>query len=77
MALRHWIGRSLDGSRTHCIDHGGRHAPHTVTAKGVFDSRSIAAGKSWKYVARTLGEYPYLCTFHPNMKGTLRVLPVE
>lgn len=51
--------------------------PHTVTAKSVFDARSIAEGKSWKYTARTPGEYPYLCTFHPNMKGTLRVLPVE
>jgi plastocyanin len=47
--------------------------PHTVTAKGVFDSRSIAAGQSWKYTARKAGEYHYLCTFHPNMKGTLRV----
>jgi plastocyanin len=47
--------------------------PHTVTAKGVFDSRSIAAGHSWKYTARKAGEHHYLCTFHPNMKGTLRV----
>ena len=47
--------------------------PHTVTAKGSFDSHDIAAGKSWKYVARKAGEYPYICTFHPNMKGTLTV----
>ena len=47
--------------------------PHTVTAKGAFDSHDIAAGKSWKYVARKAGEYPYICTFHPNMKGTLTV----
>lgn len=51
--------------------------PHTATAKGVFDSGSIAAGQSWKYTASKPGEYPYVCTFHPNMKGTLRVLPVE
>jgi Plastocyanin len=47
--------------------------PHTVTAKGVVDSRSIDAGRSWKYTARRVGEHPYICTFHPNMKGTLRV----
>jgi plastocyanin len=47
--------------------------PHTVTAAGAFDSKSIAAGASWKYEARHRGEYNYTCTFHPNMKGTLRV----
>ena len=26
--------------------------PHTATAKGVFDSHEIAAGKSWKYTPR-------------------------
>jgi plastocyanin len=47
--------------------------PHTVTAKGAFDSHDIAAGKSWKYTARKAGEYAYVCTLHPNMKGTLKV----
>ena len=47
--------------------------PHTVTAKGVFDSREIPAGKSWKYTPRKAGEYPYICTLHPTMKGTLKV----
>ena len=47
--------------------------PHTVTAKGAFDSGSIAAGGSWKYVAKKPGRYAYRCTFHPIMKGTLVV----
>lgn len=47
--------------------------PHTVTAAGAFDSKSIAAGASWKYKPRHAGEYTYSCTFHPNMKGTLGV----
>ncbi len=47
--------------------------PHTVTAPGKFDSRDIAADGSWKYVARAAGEYAYICTLHPNMKGMLRV----
>jgi len=47
--------------------------PHTVTSKGAFDSHDIAGGKSWKYTARKAGEYAYICTLHPNMKGTLKV----
>jgi plastocyanin len=47
--------------------------PHTVTAKGAFDSHDIAPGKRWEYTARKSGEYPYACTLHPNMKGTLDV----
>jgi plastocyanin len=47
--------------------------PHTVTAKGVFDSGSIAPEGSWRYTATITGEFSYTCTFHPNMKGTLRV----
>ena len=47
--------------------------PHTVTAAGKFDSREIAANGKWTYRAATAGEFPYICTLHPNMKGTLKV----
>ena len=47
--------------------------PHTVTAAGRFDSQSIAAEGRWTYVARDPGEFAYLCTLHPNMKGVLKV----
>jgi plastocyanin len=47
--------------------------PHTVTDQGVFDSNSIAAGASWRYTASKAGNFPYTCTFHPNMKGELKV----
>ena len=47
--------------------------PHTATASGAFDSRSIAAHGSWSYVARKAGALPYVCSFHPTMKGTLKV----
>ena len=47
--------------------------PHTVTAPGAFDSKNIAAGAKWKYVARKAGTYDYICTYHPNMKGVLKV----
>lgn len=48
--------------------------PHTVTAAShAFDSGSIAAGASWTYVAGKGGEYAYGCSFHPTMKGLLKV----
>ena len=47
--------------------------PHTATRKGAFDSRAIAAGSSWRFTAREAGEYEYICTLHPGMKGTLIV----
>ena len=47
--------------------------PHTVTAASVFDSGNIAAGQSWRYTAKTVGEYSYVCLLHPNMKGVLEV----
>jgi plastocyanin len=48
--------------------------PHTATAAAhAFDSGSIAANSSWTYVAGKAGEYPYGCTFHPTMKGTIKV----
>jgi plastocyanin len=48
-------------------------APHTATAAGAFDSRSVAANTSWTHVATRRGRYDYLCTLHPMMKGTLVV----
>jgi plastocyanin len=47
--------------------------PHTATAKGAFDSGSIAAGASWRLKPRKAGDYAYICTLHPNMKATLKV----
>ena len=47
--------------------------PHTVTAKGVFDSHVILPGRSWKYTPRKTGDHAYTCTLHPTMRGTLKV----
>jgi plastocyanin len=47
--------------------------PHTATAGGTFDSKSVGTGESWSYVAGKAGEFPYVCTLHPGMKGTLIV----
>jgi plastocyanin len=48
--------------------------PHTVTAENHrFDSKEIGAGRSWKFKATVKGVFPYACSFHPTMKGTLVV----
>jgi plastocyanin len=47
---------------------------HTATAPdGNFDSKLIAPDKSWKLTVRKPGDFPYVCTYHPTMKGTLKV----
>ncbi|MFK4226612.1 cupredoxin domain-containing protein [Streptomyces sp. NPDC019890] len=49
---------------------------HTVTATGAkaFDTGDIDAGETATFVApSTSGSSPYICTIHPNMKGTLTV----
>jgi plastocyanin len=47
--------------------------PHTATSKAGFDSKDIAAEKTWTFKATQAGEFPYTCTYHPTMKGVLRV----
>nr|WP_240975839.1 cupredoxin family copper-binding protein [Paraburkholderia aromaticivorans] len=48
--------------------------PHTASATSkAFDSREIAPNASWTYVARETGSYPYLCTLHATMHGTVIV----
>jgi plastocyanin len=48
--------------------------PHTATSEaGAFDSSGIQTGQSWKLTPRAKGEFAYVCTFHPTMKGVLRV----
>ncbi len=48
---------------------------HTVTStvQGIFDSGNVIAGASWSYTFTQPGTYPYYCTIHPFMKGTIVV----
>lgn len=53
--------------------------PHTATSgkdskpDGTFDSSTLAQGKSYSFTFEEAGEYPYFCTLHPTMVGTVSV----
>jgi plastocyanin len=47
---------------------------HTVTSTtGVFDSKNMDRGVVYSYTFTKAGKYPYTCTYHPFMKGTVIV----
>lgn len=51
-------------------------APHSVTSQtaGQFDVHVDGGGATGTFTAPTEpGEYPFYCTYHPSMKGTLIV----
>src|SRR5437763_2277258 len=49
--------------------------PHTVTSDsgGEFNSGSIDVGATWRHKFTQPGTFPYFCTFHREMKGTVIV----
>jgi plastocyanin len=52
---------------------------HTATSgqgakpDDTFDSSTLAQSKSFSFTFEKAGEYPYFCTLHPNMAGTVSV----
>lgn len=49
---------------------------HTVTAKdNTFHSPTMDTGATFQYTFTKPGTYPYLCTIHPFMLGTVVVTP--
>ena len=50
---------------------------HTVTsdASSLFDSGFMPTGATFQFTFTTAGTYPYYCTVHPFMKGTIVVTP--
>jgi plastocyanin len=49
-------------------------APHTVTAgDGTFDSGLMPTGATFERRFDEVGSYPFVCSFHPAMTGTVRV----
>lgn len=50
--------------------------PHTATSTdGSFNSKALDTNQTWNYTATKSGTFPYICSIHPFMKGTLTVNP--
>jgi plastocyanin len=50
--------------------------PHNVTSStGAFRSGDIAPDAQWTLRVTEAGRFPYTCTLHPGMNGTLIVEP--
>jgi plastocyanin len=47
---------------------------HTVTFKGGY-SRNVGPGESVVKKFNRVGKFPYSCTIHPEMTGTVKVVP--
>jgi plastocyanin len=47
-------------------------APHTVTGGGI-DSGTLEKGASFSFTADKAGKIAYICSIHPDMKGTITV----
>ncbi len=51
---------------------------HTVTSDtDLFDSGSIADGKTYSHTFTTAGTYTYKCSYHSSMTGTVVVSPAK
>jgi plastocyanin len=51
---------------------------HTVTGDGMtpaFDSGDVATGGSYSFTFSAGGTFPYHCSIHPAMKGSITVTP--
>jgi plastocyanin len=55
--------------------HNSGKEPHTATAdNGSFDTGTVPAGGSASHMFTQPGTFTYVCTIHPNMHGTVKVL---
>jgi plastocyanin len=51
---------------------------HTVTSTDLapaFDSGGVAPGTSYSFTFSNAGSFPYTCSIHPTMTGTITVMP--
>jgi amicyanin len=51
--------------------------PHTVVDQNKgFRSKTIVKDGTFSFTFTTAGDYDYLCSIHPNMKGKVTVKPI-
>jgi plastocyanin len=47
--------------------------PHTVVSAGKFRSKAMDTDDSYSFTFTAAGDYPYFCSLHPHMTGTITV----
>ena len=47
--------------------------PHTVVSAGKFRSKALDTDDSFSFTFTAAGDYPYFCSLHPHMTGTIKV----
>lgn len=47
--------------------------PHTVVSAGKFRSKALDTDDAFSFTFTSAGEYPYFCSLHPHMTGTIKV----
>jgi plastocyanin len=53
--------------------HGARH--DVVATDGTFASPLFGQGETFSFTFTAPGQYPYVCSIHPGMEGTIIVTP--
>jgi plastocyanin len=48
---------------------------HLISDTGVFDSGTLAPGKTFSFTFAAAGTYTYHCSLHPTMVGTVTITP--
>jgi plastocyanin len=61
------------GDTVHWTNDGQVPEGHTVTGDGL-DSGVLHSGQGFSHTFSSAGTFNYVCTLHPNMKGTVKVL---
>lgn len=65
--------KAKPGDTVNWINEGDAKEGHTVTGDG-FDSGVVHQGDTYSRSFPRAGDFPYVCTLHPGMKGTVKVV---
>ena len=47
--------------------------PHALVSAGKFRSKALDTDDSFSFTFTAAGNYPYFCSLHPHMTGTIKV----
>ena len=61
------VGATVTWTNLHGADH------NVVADDGTFESPLFGTDETYSFTFTEAGEYPYSCTIHPSMRGTITV----